>query len=76
MVLSPVAVWKSSREMLTCAACGRMISVTVEGLTAWLLGAVVEEVLYRISGTWFPHVEKCEFSGPALDLMTHASETD
>lgn len=32
--------------------------------------------LYHVSRMWFPHVEKCDFSGPALDLMTHPSETD
>lgn len=57
-----------------------MISVTVEGLTALLLGACgrggERVVLYHISRMWFPDVEKCNFSGPALDLMTHSSETD
>lgn len=49
----------------------------LDSMAPWRCGRGGERAaLYRISRMWFLHVEKCEFSGPALDLMTHASETD
>lgn len=47
MVLSLVALWNSSWEMMTGTAFRRMISVAVEGVTAWPLGTVVEEARGR-----------------------------
>lgn len=48
-----------------------------DGMAPWRCGRGGERaVLYHSSRMWFPRVEKCEFSGPALVVMTPSSETD
>lgn len=48
-----------------------------DSMTPWHCGRGGDGVvLYHFSTMWFPDMEKCKFSGPTLDLMTHSSETD